>query len=88
VHGDSGSLADEFIVGAFVGILKASPTADVIDEDAIIICEPGFDVGDHRFEPVAPANSEAAEAFVRVGADNLQSPVGGVYGNDVSLVLR
>jgi hypothetical protein len=38
VHSDSGSLADEFIIGTFIDILESSPqTADAVDKDAIKI---------------------------------------------------
>ena len=38
LHADAGTLANVFVVGAFVGILEAAPAADVVDEDD---CEVG-----------------------------------------------
>jgi hypothetical protein len=35
VDGDPGALADVFIVAAFVGVLKTTPAADVVGEDAL-----------------------------------------------------
>ena len=43
---DAALAADEFIVGAFVGILEAAPPADVVDEDSLVVGTALLDIVD------------------------------------------
>ena len=46
VHLNPAFAADELIVGAFVGILKTAPSADIIDQDHLEVGVTGADVRD------------------------------------------
>jgi hypothetical protein len=43
---DPGPPADEFVIGTLVDVLKATPAADVIDENTIEVPATLFDVAD------------------------------------------
>ena len=73
LDGDAGTPADIFVIGALVGVLKAPPTADVIDEHQGEIGAPGLHVFDELPERVAPLYLEATFPGVGIGPDDLYS---------------
>src|SRR5580704_14399751 len=85
---NAGATADVFVVGALVRILKPAPAADVINEDDREIRAPRQDVIDQLLERVAPLDTEAALALVRISADDRHAPRGRVGVNRVGLISR
>src|SRR4051794_10086917 len=67
VNANSRSPAGELIVGAFIDVLKASPAAHVINEDAIEVCLSELDVINQLLKALASRDSQTAAPFIRVG---------------------
>jgi hypothetical protein len=42
LRADAGAFAEVFVVGAFIGILKAAQTADIANQDGVEIGVPAF----------------------------------------------
>lgn len=83
----AGALADIFVIGALVGILKPAPSADVVDQNGRKIRPLAFNVCDQLLQRIAAIQTKAAFAGVGVSADDLNTPATGVFANRVTLVL-
>ncbi len=83
----AGPFTDELVVGTFVDVLKASPAADVVDEDAIELSAPALDILQKPLQPVPPCEAQSAPAHVRVGGHQLDAPACRVGGDRSGLVL-
>lgn len=66
----SSSFADEFVVGAFVGVLKAPPTARIEDEDTIKTWLPALDVINELLETLRASNGETAASGIGIVAND------------------
>ena len=61
---DTRAPADVFVVGALVGVLKASPAANVVHQDDFEIGEATFDVLDQLLQGLTSVDAQAALAVV------------------------
>jgi hypothetical protein len=57
VDDDAGLLADELVVGAFVGVLEAPPATHVVDQDCCVVGTTGADIINQLLERVAAVES-------------------------------
>jgi len=87
VDGDARTLADVFIVAAFVGVLKTTPAADIVGEDRLELSLAGFNLGDHPTEALAAFHAEPAFALIGKYPDDLHSPFGRVFLDAIQLIL-
>jgi hypothetical protein len=83
---DSGPPTQVFIIGAFIGILKSPPPADVMQEDGGEIDLPAFDVPNHLLQSFAVPDAHTTLADVRILFDDLHSMAFGILPDDVHLV--
>jgi hypothetical protein len=67
LNGDAGALTDVFVVGTFIGILKASPAADVINQYGIEISGAGLDIADELFQRISSPLPTSIEASLVYG---------------------
>src|SRR5205085_10009300 len=88
MYRDACSLADELVVGAFIDVLKPAPAADVVNQNATEIARTALHIRDERLQSTTPANAEAAEPLVGIGADNRQVPASSIGRDHLSLVSR
>ena len=70
---DAGLAALILVEGALVGVLEASPTADVVDQDQVEIRPPGSNIVDQALEAGSASEAQAALAVVGIGADDLDA---------------
>ena len=63
-------LADEFVICAFISVLKAAPAADVINKDQTEIGLACAHISEKLLQPLPPTDIEPAFAFISIGADN------------------
>ena len=84
---DAGPLAEVFVIGAFVGILKPAPATDVVYQDHIKVGSFRFDISDQLLKASPPTDVEATPSFVGIGADDPVSAPGGELADGVGLVF-
>jgi hypothetical protein len=63
---DASPPADVFVVGAFVGVLEATPTADIVNQDGVEFCLPALNILINRFSASRPC-SRRYLALVGIG---------------------
>lgn len=73
LDGDFASLALEFVVGRFVGVLEAAPAAYVVDEDRGEVGGAAVDDAQEFLQRVAAVDANAALARVCESADDEQA---------------
>jgi hypothetical protein len=83
---DSGAATDVFIIGAFIGILKSAPPADVMQEDGGEFDLTAFDVPDHLVQSFAVPDAHTALADVKILFDDLHSMAFGILPKDGHLI--
>jgi len=83
---DSGPPTQVFIIGAFIGILKSPPPADVMQEDGGEIDLPAFDVPNHLLQSFAVPDAHTTLADVRILFDDLHSMAFGILPDNVHLL--
>nr|WP_157783541.1 hypothetical protein [Rhizorhabdus wittichii] len=71
---------------AFVGVLKTSPTAHIVDENRLIAGLTGQDIPEHVLERIPSLQMEAAPSFVRIGLDDPEPVQRGIAGDRRHLV--
>src|SRR5690606_18592567 len=74
-------------VTALVGVLKPTPTTDIVGEDALEVRVPAFDLGDHAAQAVASPDVQPAFPGVLEDAHDLHVPAGGILLDPVELIL-
>jgi hypothetical protein len=74
----AGLAADELVIGALVGVLKASPPTDTVDKDDIELGLTVLDVSDQMLKRHTAVEPQAALARIGVGADDLEAATGGL----------
>jgi hypothetical protein len=84
---DAGTPADVLVVRRFVGVLKAPPTADVVDQDDAEVGVAGLDVADQALQGLAPVDAKPALALVGVGPHDVDVAARRVLPDLVALVL-
>lgn len=67
MHAYPGTFANILIVGAFVGILKSTPSADIVDEDCVEVRLPAFNVRNKALESITAINAKSAFTLISVG---------------------
>src|ERR1017187_7638241 len=65
---DLRAAADVFVIGALVGILEASPAADIVDQDRAEIRWAILYIVDQLLQRIPPLNTQPAFAGVSVGS--------------------
>jgi hypothetical protein len=88
VNVHAGSFADKFVVGTFVRILEAAPSADVIDQDAIEIGSCGLNVGNQLLQSAAANDGNPAATIVRVSTNDLDVSLYRIGGYYLLLISR
>jgi hypothetical protein len=84
--GDSGALAQIFIVRSLVHIRKPAPSAHVIDQDQLKISAAGFNNAKQLLQPAPPLNRRAAPAFISEGSNNANVVGGCIKRNGSRLI--
>ena len=87
VDPDPGTSADMLVVGPFIGILKPTLAADVIDQNGLEIRLAGSNLGHQALQRFAVVQPQPGPTGVLEDAQDLQAPGGGVIPDDVELVL-
>ena len=83
----AGAFTDEFVVRAFVRILKPSPAAHVIDEDCSELGFPSLGVFNQLLQRVALIEAKPAFSIILVCTNNRDSASGGIGMIDQRLVF-
>jgi hypothetical protein len=83
---DPGALADVFVIGRLIRVLKPPPAADIVDQDGVELGGAGFDIGDQLLERGAAPDREPALAVIGVGLDDFDPTLLGVVLDDLGLV--
>ena len=86
MHRDTGLAADVFVIGAFIGVLKSSPSAHVINKDVGKICLAVLNVLNHLRQRFPAFNVQAALALVRILLYDFHTPALGIFADDIHLV--
>ena len=73
---DAGAAADVLVVRAFVGILKAAPAADVVDQDRVEVRLAGLDIAQQPLQGFTAINAQTTLALIGVGANDLDASLG------------
>ena len=87
-HADAGLFTHVFVMGALVGVLKAAPAADVVDQDDLEVGVLRPHVRQQALQSLASTDVEPAFAFVGVGAHDLDTMAHRVFQDFIGLVLR
>ena len=87
VNDDAGLLAEELVVGAFVGVLESTPATHVVDEDGREVGTAGPHVVDQLLQRVAAVEAQTALPVIGVGTHDLDASLLGVALNDLRLIL-
>src|SRR5206468_2178874 len=88
MHFDAGPLAQVFVIRTFIGILKATPAADIVHQHRRKVRAACLHIVDQTAQRFAPSDAEAAFALVGIGADDLKATALGVVADHVFLVGR
>ena len=83
---DPGPAADVFVIGAFVGVLESSPSADIVQENKLEIDLPVLNIPNQLSQRFAVLDIQPAPAFVNIFFDDLQSTAFGILPNCNHLV--
>ena len=81
-----GSAADEFIRGAFIGILKSAPPTDIVQKDGREIDWAILNIPNQLCQGFEALGTQTAFASVRILFDDLYSPALGIFSDGVHLV--
>jgi hypothetical protein len=79
--------ADVFVIGALVGVLEATPTADVVNQDGVEFRLSALNIPDQPLQRIATFQSQAALAFVGIGPDDLDAALGRIAPDRHRLVF-
>src|SRR5690554_1713298 len=85
---DSRPSTDVLVVGAFVGVLKAAPAADIVDKDDIEIGIARLHIVNELLKCLSAVYTQTALAVVRIGPNDLKVAAFRVFSDGVALVLR
>ena len=87
MHSHICPFADILVIRAFVGILKASPTADVINKDDAIIGLPAFDIFKQFPQASSPGEAQTALAGIGIRTDDVHAVRLCIAQNDIRLIF-
>jgi hypothetical protein len=87
VHNKTSALAHELIIGGFVYVLEAAPTAHVVDKDGSVDLWCSYNIVQELSESLSMLQHEPTLAFIDVAAYYLESMLGCVKAYDMSLVF-
>ena len=79
--------ADELIIGAFVGILKAAPAAHIVNKHSLEVGLPRANILDQLLQCQAAFELQPALTGILIGLDDLEAAARGILRNDLCLVL-
>ncbi len=73
MHLDAKPLTPEFNICGLVRILKATPAADVVDEDCFVFSLSVHDIVQELLDCIPAGQAEPAFSFVRIKLHNVES---------------
>src|SRR5437660_2343025 len=88
MNGNPGRFAEELVVSCFVGILKPSPSADVVDKNRIVAGTPAHHVLKQLAKAVPMPENDTALCLVCVGLSHREPVSVGVDADRKLLVME
>src|SRR4029079_14012729 len=85
---NSGFLTDKFIVRALIAVLKAPPSAHVINEDDFEVCAPRRHVVDERFESVSSVKPQSAFACILIASHDGEPSLRSISRYSLGLIFE
>src|ERR1035441_9667863 len=79
--------ANVLVIGALVGILESSPTADIVDKNCTEIRLAILHIANQLFQRISTVNSKAAFAGIRVCPRDDHSSAFGILLDDFPLII-
>src|ERR1039458_4298844 len=87
VHINLRASANVLVIGALVGILESSPTADIVDKNCTEIRLAILHIANQLFQRISTVNSKAAFAGIRVCPRDDHSSAFGILLDDFPLII-